>query len=283
MATAPDFEVPTAGGALAGWVSGEGPPVLLLHGGPGLSEYLGGLADELGAEFTVYRYQQRGLAPSLTEGPFDVETHVDDALAVLSGLGLDKVWLVGHSWGGHLVLHLAAMHPERFLGVLSVDPLGATGDGGEEELGVNLGARLLPELREQMETLDQRALAGQGTADDALVGLRLAWPGYFADPATAPPMPPDLAISVECYGQTFASIREHFAAKTLLAFLPEVTLPFAFLLGTHSPIPPVHGVRTAALIPGATVNQLDNCGHFIWIEQPGATLAALCQLVGSPH
>jgi len=39
---------------------------------------------------------------------------------------------MGHSWGGHLVFHAAAGISGRLAGVLSVDPLGAVGDGGAE-------------------------------------------------------------------------------------------------------------------------------------------------------
>jgi hypothetical protein len=40
------FTVEATGGTLGGWVVGDGAPVLLVHGGPGLSyEYLDGLAD----------------------------------------------------------------------------------------------------------------------------------------------------------------------------------------------------------------------------------------------
>jgi pimeloyl-ACP methyl ester carboxylesterase len=274
------FEAGVTDGVLSGWTSGTGDPVLLLHGGPGLSDYTEGFAQELAGDYTVHRYQQRGLEPSVTSGPFEIETHVQDAVAVLDALGLDKVWVVGHSWGAHLALYLAVLHPERFLGVLCVDPLGAVGDGGESDLGSNLGARLLPAARERMELLDQRALAGEGTAADAVEMLRLAWPSYFANPAAAPPMP-DLDMSVDCYSQTFESIRSHLAAKTLETGLPLVTLPTAFLLGAQSPIPPVHGHRTAALIPGSVVHELDACGHMVWIERPGDTVQALNGLTGS--
>ncbi|MBA3428286.1 MAG: alpha/beta hydrolase [Actinobacteria bacterium] len=86
---------------IAGLRAGSGPPVLLLHGGPGLGfDYLRDLADELAEENAVAWYQQRGLAPSATEGPYTVATDVDDARRVLDALGWDKAWVVGHSWGG---------------------------------------------------------------------------------------------------------------------------------------------------------------------------------------
>jgi pimeloyl-ACP methyl ester carboxylesterase len=266
-----------AGGSLHGSVTGAGEPVVLLHGGPGLTDYTSGLAQELSGAYRVYRYQQRGNAPSPTVGPYDVATHMGDFIAVLDHLKLDQVWLVGHSWGGHLVMYLAVSHPGRIRGVLSIDPLGAVGDGGEEDLGTATRSRMLPGAVRQLEELDRRARAGHGSADDATEGLHLVWPGYFADPASAPPMP-DIHIGVDCYAQTFASIRSHLADGTLQRALPSITLPFAFLLGAESPIPPVHGQRSAELIPGATVHVLADCGHFLWMEKPGETLKALDRL-----
>jgi len=55
-------------GGLAGWVEGEGPPVLLLHGGPGLSyDYLDWLAEDLGSGYRLAAFQQRGLEPSTVD------------------------------------------------------------------------------------------------------------------------------------------------------------------------------------------------------------------------
>src|SRR6266540_6246960 len=96
-----EFRAPVPGGEIAGWVSGSGPPALLLHGGPGLSDYLEDLAAELSAVMTVARYQQRGLAPSVIEGDRTVEGHVADAVGVMDALGWDRAWAIGHSWGGH--------------------------------------------------------------------------------------------------------------------------------------------------------------------------------------
>ena len=110
------------GGELGGWVTGDGPSVLLVHGGPGLSfEVMDGLADELGDGYRVASYQQRGLAPSMTEGPYDVATHLADVRAVLDALGWDQTFVVGHSWGGHLALHIALDIPQRLSGVVDAE------------------------------------------------------------------------------------------------------------------------------------------------------------------
>lgn len=70
-----ELHAPVSGGEIVGWVRGDGPPVLLLHGGPGLSDYLDTLAAELSPIATVARYQQRGLAPSVLDGDRTVEGH----------------------------------------------------------------------------------------------------------------------------------------------------------------------------------------------------------------
>jgi len=117
------FRARTVGGELSGWVRGDGLPVVLLHGGPGLSfGYLEGLADELGAGFRTVAFQQRELAPSMLREPFTMSQAIDDVLAVLEGLELVDPFLVGHSWGGHLALRVAAMHPGRLRAVVAVDP-----------------------------------------------------------------------------------------------------------------------------------------------------------------
>ena len=119
-------------GTLAGWVVGDGPPVLLLHGGPGLRyDYMEPLIAELQTDFCVAIFQQRGLEPSTVEGPFTMVRAIEDVVCVLDTLGWSLALVVGHSWGGHLALRFAAAHPERLLGVLAVDALGIVGDGGE--------------------------------------------------------------------------------------------------------------------------------------------------------
>jgi pimeloyl-ACP methyl ester carboxylesterase len=271
------FSASVEGGQLGGWVEGAGAPVLLLHGGPGLSfGYLDGLADDIGDGYEVAAFQQRGIAPSMLDGPFDVDTHVADVAAVLDALDWQMAYVVGHSWGGHLSFHIAAAMPERLLGVLSVDPLGAVGDGGAEKFEAEILARMPDASRAAAVELDERAIAGEGSEADGLKSLELVWPAYFASWDAAPPMPPT-SMSVPAYSGGYESMQVRLPA--LQAALPAIEVPVGIVAGARSPMP-IHEAAelTAGQIPGAWVEAVPAAGHFPWIEQPGCVRAGLERL-----
>ena len=263
-----EFRAAVAGGSLVGWRSADaGPPALLLHGGPSLSEYLDSLALELAGVVTTARYQQRGLAPSLVDGPFDVDTHVADAVAVLDALGWERAWMIGHSWGGHLAMHLAVAHPDRLLGMVVLDALGAVDDGGTAALGPNLMASLSDTDRARVQDIDARDDRGEAGEAEKVEMMRILWPYYFGDPAAAPPMP---AFRFHAAGaETWASIADHFAHRTLEQGLPALQAPVLVTHGERSPIPVIEAERTAALMPTARLRIHAGRGHWPWLEEPG--------------
>jgi pimeloyl-ACP methyl ester carboxylesterase len=266
-------EVP--GGTLVGQVRGSGTPLLLLHGGPGLSAELSdGLLPELVDGYEVATYQQRGLAPTTARGPYDIPTQIDDAIAVLDHLGWQTAIIGGFSYGGHLVLHLLARHPERMRAGLVLDPLGGVGDGGAAEFDANMTAGTPPESRERARELDDRGMAGEGSDADALEGFRLFWPAYFADPSSAPPVPESIAISVEASSATWASGLELLPG--LADRIAGSSVPTLFVHGGSSPMPVSASTDTAAAIgDAAEVVVLDGSGHFLWHENPGGVRRAL--------
>ena len=270
------FQTDDDGPLIAGRRGGSGPPVLLLHGGPGLGfEYLAELADELAEENDVAWYQQRGLEPSTTEGPWSVAADVDDARRALDALGWDKAYVVGHSWGGHLALHVAEAVPERLLGVLSVDPLGSVGDGRWPEFDEEIFRRTPEELRGRARELDELTTKGEASDELALEQMGLVWAAYFADPPSAPPMP-KLRIASRCTAAMGQSILAELPA--LEAGLPRIRVPVGFVHGARSPMPTGASTDAADRIPGAWVDVVDGAGHFIWVEAPGAVRASLRRL-----
>jgi proline iminopeptidase len=97
--------------------------VLLLHGGPGADHrYFEGFEDFLplnGIEF--YYYDQ--LDSTNSEKPNDpslwtIERYTEEVEAVREGLGLDRFYLLGHSWGGVLAIEYALKHQEHLSGLV---------------------------------------------------------------------------------------------------------------------------------------------------------------------
>jgi len=260
------FEIEIDGGKLHGHFGGTGIPALLLHGGPGLPDYMEGAAAELANIFTTIRYTHRGTLPSTVAGPFTVETHMADALAILDLFGQERAWAVGHYWGAHLALHLAVAHPERLYGVVCIDPLGAS-KKVVAEYQENLLARLGPQERARVEEIEERSEGGETTEEDELEQARILWPAKFADPAKAPPFPYE-HVGTECARETFESITAHFAKRTLRRGLPNLAMPVLFAHGLEDPLPLRASTGTARLIPSARVARIPDCGHFPWLEQP---------------
>jgi proline iminopeptidase len=270
-----DLRIPVPGGDLIGWIAGEGPPVLLLHGGPAMSgDYLDLLADELVTGYQVAWYQQRGIAPSTASGPHSVDQHVEDVAAVLDHLGWDETLVVGHSWGGFLVVAVAARLGGRIRGAMAVDPLGTVDPSTWPQFQENLKNAVRPEDSARFEELLAIPDAEITAAQDE-EGKRIAWPGYFADPATAPPMP-DTLMRVDAFLETFASIQE--VQPDLATGLPRLEVPFTFVHGGSSPMPTIESSASVDLLPDAELEVVEGAGHFIWHERPGAVRAALDRL-----
>lgn len=107
--------------------SGTGTPLLVANGGPGFDHnYLlcGDVWDRLAKGRKIVFYDQRGNGRSseLKDGqPCGLAEQIDDLEALRAHLGFEKIDLLGHSWGGYLVMAYAARHPERIAHLLIVD------------------------------------------------------------------------------------------------------------------------------------------------------------------
>jgi pimeloyl-ACP methyl ester carboxylesterase len=94
----------------------DAPAVLLLHGFPEMARYWWPTMEALADRFRVVAPDLRGCGDS--EAPADgddyaVDVLVADGVALLDALGLGRVHLVGHDWGGVLAWWVAAGYPRR--------------------------------------------------------------------------------------------------------------------------------------------------------------------------
>jgi lipase len=102
------------------WGDPAAPTVVCLHGVTGHGERWKRLAEERWAtRFHVVAPDLRGHGRSGWEPPWTFATHVADLIETIE---VERADWVGHSWGGRLVLELAARHPERVRRAVLLDP-----------------------------------------------------------------------------------------------------------------------------------------------------------------
>ncbi|MFF1868660.1 alpha/beta fold hydrolase [Kitasatospora herbaricolor] len=98
-------------GHLAYTVTGDGPPVVLVHAGIADHRMWDAVVPALAELYTVVRYDLRGFGESpVPTGEFG---ETDDLLRLLDHLGHERVHLVGSSWGGRVSVGFTLAHPER--------------------------------------------------------------------------------------------------------------------------------------------------------------------------
>ncbi len=104
------------------WEGARGTATVLLHGLNANALYWIGTASLLQGPVLAPDQRFHGATGPLTGGVALPDTRAD-LLAWLEKLGLDRVDLVGHSWGGKVALDFAAAHPERVRRLVLVDPV----------------------------------------------------------------------------------------------------------------------------------------------------------------
>jgi pimeloyl-ACP methyl ester carboxylesterase len=114
-----DSEFETASVGSQAWRyrdSGQGRPVVLMHGFPDTPQSYARIARSLNqAGYRTILPYLRGYHPdTIVPGrPYDAVSIAEDAIGLLDALGLESAVLVGHDWGASLIYGAAALAPER--------------------------------------------------------------------------------------------------------------------------------------------------------------------------
>ncbi len=122
-------------------VSGSGPVLLLIPGGPVDAEGWAPIVGFLEENYTVVRYDPRGISRSRLDDPAEevpVERHADDARRLLMALGNEPAYVLGNSGGAVIGLALVERHPELVQTLVAHEPpLEAMLPEGDERRGRN--------------------------------------------------------------------------------------------------------------------------------------------------
>ncbi|WP_017328089.1 alpha/beta fold hydrolase [Synechococcus sp. PCC 7336] len=99
---------------------GDSLPVLMLHGHPGNGAAMEVFGDFLASQRWAIAPDLRGYGRSQVKDSYELETHLDDSIALLDRLNIQQCLILGWSLGGILALELAIRYPDRIRGLVLV-------------------------------------------------------------------------------------------------------------------------------------------------------------------
>lgn len=119
---------------LALWRSGEGSPIVCLHGITAQHRSFNSLAKHLGGEHELVGLDFRGRGDSeKPDSGYGLETHAKDVLRALDHLGVERAVLCGHSMGAFVAMKAALMYPSRVRALILLDGAWPRVEVSEEE------------------------------------------------------------------------------------------------------------------------------------------------------
>lgn len=276
-------------GGAALWTArqGDGPALVLCHGGPGLWDYLAPVAALVDDLATVYRYDQRACGRSSGGPPYDVATAVADLDALRAHWGLRDWVVAGHSWGATLALAYCLQHPTRARALVYIAGTG-TDPAWHAEYKANRAARLGPDGRRQLADLEARLARAEG-AEWAVLDRELCalvWATDFGDRARARELARQLFVAefhpnYEVNRLLGKDGRRWAESDELPARLGALHLPALVVHGEADPRPAWAARKLAGLLPCTQHQIIPEVGHLPWLERPDRVAATLRQFLAA--
>jgi len=143
---------------------GKGEPLMIVHGGPGAShDYFLPYLLPLARHYRLIFIDERGSGKSekLEDASrYTVENMVEDAEAVRTALGLGKMILLGHSYGGVLAQAYALKYQENLSHLILCSTFPSTSQ--MNDVFVKIKENMAPELRARIDKMEKEGLYGHG-------------------------------------------------------------------------------------------------------------------------
>ncbi len=271
---------------------GRGDPLLIVHGGPGAShDYFLPYLLPLARTHKLIFIDERGSGRSQKlEDPsgYTIENMVEDAEAVRLALGLGKITLLGHSYGGALAQAYALKYHKNLSHLILASTWSSSTD--MNEIFVRMKQNMTPELRGRIDKLEADGLFGHGKdyqknryPDDYMVA---AWgEGYFPyvyqnrpDPNYDPIAQGIMAWDL--YRQMWGEHGEFIIDGNLKSVeytdrLTSIKIPTLILVGDHDECDPSLAKVMHLKISSSQLVIFPKAGHMTFVDQTGMFIAAV--------
>jgi proline iminopeptidase len=257
-------------------VVGQGPPLVLMHGGPGLDHVsltpFRQLADRHTLVFYDHRCNGRSVGPPVTSMTF--ENLTADAEALREELGFEQWAVLGHSFGGHVALEYVLRYPQRVSRLILLDTAGDVRWSQEHAAEVLAGRGFNRATVAVARRFYNGRIASKGFVRAAL-RLMPAYDHRFSF----------LRLALEVAGggwrqktrpEALIFGGQMMRGWSVMDRLGEIEVPTLVIAGHDDFLfPPESQAQLAAGIPGAELRIVERAGHNPQSERTAETLAAV--------
>ncbi len=250
---------------------GEGVPVVVVHGGPGLSHsYLLPQMGELAKGYKLIFYDQRAMGKSSADfdtSQMTMNSFVDDLEGIRKAFGLEKMNLMGHSWGGLVSMFYAIKYPSHLQSLILVNTTPAS------SVLRNLSFAVMSLKTTKEDSIAQLQIAeteGFKKREPATMAkfFRLLFHGSFHNRQYGDSL---TLIFDSSYAAKSAMVQQLSRDSTLHSYdiharLNTIQCPALIIGGSDDAVVPGTNEQIRDHIRGSQYILLTDCGHFPYIE-----------------
>ena len=257
-------------------VIGHGPPLVLMHGGPGLDHVSLMPFKDLADRHTLVFYDHRcnGRSTGVPVTSMTWENLTADAEALRETLGFEQWAVLGHSFGGHVALEYALRYPERLTRLVLLDT------AGDAHWSQENAAEVLSDRGYSPKTvaIARRFYSGRVAPKDFVRAVFRLLPAYdhrFSIVRTARGLLAG-AWRTKTRPEALTFGGRMMQGWSVMDRLGEIRVPTLVLAGHDDFLfPPESQAQLAAGIPNAQLRIIERAGHNPQSERTDMTLAAV--------
>jgi proline iminopeptidase len=250
---------------------GEGEPIVVVHGGPGLDGgYFHPGIDPLSKKYRVITYDQRGSGHSkgtLDTARLSIDQYVEDIEGLRQSLGLKKIHLMGHSFGGLLALMYGSKYPEQVRSLILI----GSGARGDTSATASSQGKTVEERTTQADkdTAAKMIAAGYfNTLEGRSKLFPILWKPYVYDKEKIRLISTSINDSFSFVNKYVGgSFKNSILFENLDKRLALAHIPTLIIHGDFDPVPMSAAETNHRILKGSRLVILKNCGHFPFIEQ----------------
>lgn len=251
--------------------AGQGEPIVVIHGGPGMNHtYFLPHLNKLAKNFQVTYYDQRASGQSSIpdSGTITLQSFAEDIDAIREYLGHDQIYLLAHSWGALPAIQYGLEFPDKVKGIIFCNPIPFNKAYDEE-----------------MKTAQQNKMVGSDSTDRSII---LGSPNFKAGKVSAYKKLLLLSFRNSFYKEAHFShlhfeLPDNYMAASQALYsglgkelsqydyyeeIKKFSFPVLILQGSADAVPLRASQQAMENLPNATLKEFKKSGHFIFIEEP---------------